>query len=409
LLGRARGSAVSADAERAYLASTLEGSTLSPPAFDTAGFERISALRAKMTSVSGVTADTLLPDATLTEHGLKFINEVTPGAEIARVMGVDASKVQDPVRVYGGMYHGKAPEELAQKILDESIARGAFDKSRIVLYVPSGSGHVNPMPVAASEYETLGDIASVAMQYGKKPSVKSLDKVDDATALFQSVLDKFHAHIDAMPEAGRPKLTAYGESLGAWSVQDTWLQSGVEGLRSSGLDEVINVGSPRFSGFRSRAIGLAGHKLDPTGTIFEFNDINELRALDRSARDGVRGYLLTHYNDPVNKFSPAMFVQRPEWLSRSENAMGVPRKMKWLPGVSGLQGVMDTINGTNPNAGILARTGHDYRADMAPVMAEVLGTGTTESQLSRINGALTQLELARVNMPKPTPRLAVAA
>ena len=406
VFGRARSSAVSPEAEAAYIAATREGVTSTPPPFDADNFTRLTQLRSEMSTVSGVTPGTLLPDSTVGTHGLKFLNEVTPGAEIARVMDVDPASVKDPIRVYGGMQHGATRAELAQKIFDEALAKGAFDRKHVVLYLPSGTGHVNPMPVAAAEYETLGDIASIGMQYGNKPSLQSVHKVDDARDLFRRVRDLFAEHAQSLPAEQRPTLTAYGESLGGWGMQDVFIETGPQGIAASGLDQVIGVGSPRFSKFRSDAIGMAGHRLDPTGTMFEFNDLSRLRELDPATREGVRGYLLTHYNDPVNKFSPTMLVQRPEWLRSPENGLGVPRKMKWLPGVSGIQGIMDMVNGVSPNPGVMLRTGHDYRADMAPVMAEVLRTGTTEQQLSRIGSALQQLELARANMPLPTPRLA---
>ncbi len=83
--------------------------------------------------------------------------------------------------------------------------------------------------------------------------------------------------------------------------------------------------------------------------------------------------------------------------------------MKWVPFVTGVQGAFDNANGITAPAGMLTRSGHDYRADMAPVMAEILQTGTTQPQLARIADSLAQLELARVHAPAPTPRLAQAA
>ncbi len=405
VLGRARASAVSVEAERAYLASTREGVPTSGAVFDPDRFATLTQQRRAMTTVSGVSAGTLLPDTELSAHGLKFLNEATPATEISRVMGTDVSAVKDPIRVYGGMHHAETRVELAQKIFDEALAKGAFDRKHVILYVPSGSGHVNPMPVAAAEYATLGDIASIGMQYNNKPSIQSVHKVGIGTELFDEVLKRFSAHIKTLPGDARPRLSAYGESLGAWSMQDAFLATGPQGIASRGLDQIVNVGSPRFSKLRSDAIGKAGHALDRSGTMFEFNDLSGLQALPAEQRVGVKAFLLTHHNDPVNKFSPTMFIQRPEWLGNVEHATGVPRRLKWMPGVTGVQGVMDTVNGTNPMAGILAKTGHDYRADMAPVMAEVLRTPTTKVQMAGINDALMQLELARVRMPQPTPRL----
>jgi uncharacterized membrane protein len=408
VFGRVRASAVSVEAEAAYNASLLQG-TAPAPAFDADRFADLTRMRGEMTTLSGMRAGTLLPDANVGKHGLKFLNEATPAAEIARIMDVDPSKVKDPIRIYGGMKNAATRDELAQLIFDEALAKGAFDRSRVMLYLPSGTGHVNPMPVAASEYALLGDVASVGMQYGNKPSIQSFHKVGDATDLFERVFSRFRDHIDSLPADRRPILGAYGESLGGWGMQDAFLDGGAEAVRASGLSPKLNVGTPRFSKFRDLVLGPGGQRLDPTGTVLEFNDVHQLRNLDASTRDGIRGYMLTHYNDPVSKFSPKLFLQRPEWLSQVDHATGVPRKMKWIPGVTGVQGVFDNANGITAAPGVLARSGHDYRADMAPVMAEVLRTGTTQKQLSRIAEALAQLELARKHAPEPIARLADTA
>ncbi|MCW2922547.1 MAG: putative rane protein [Thermoleophilia bacterium] len=410
VFGRTRSSAVSVEAERAYLASTggAQGSSANPVAFDAARFDEITRLRSQMTTVPALRPGALLPDGAAGGQGVKFLNEATPAAEIARVMGTDAASVKDPIRIYGGMQHAATHEQLAQQIFDEARTAGAFERGHVILYVPSGTGHVNPMPVAATEYLTGGDVASVAMQYGDKPSIQSFGKRDEAADLFRRVLTKFSDHIETLPAAERPKLMAYGESLGAWGIQDSFLTRGeVGGIADSGLDAIVNVGTPRFSKLRADAIGLSGQRLDDAGRMFEFNDVATLKALPAEQREGVRAFLLTHHNDPVNKISPRMFFTRPEWLAQAEHGTGVPRKMKWYPGVTGVQGLVDNANGARVVPGILEKTGHDYRAEMAPVMSEVIRSGASDAQLAGINGALNQLELARVHAPAPAIRIPV--
>lgn len=410
--GMPRMSGVSAEAERAYIAATggvMGHSAGNVATFDEAGHAALTTLREPMTSVSGRTAGTLLPDGAVGKAGLRFINEATPAVEIARVMGGDAASIKEPIRIYGGMQHAATRAELAEKIFQESLAKGAFDRANVVLYVPSGTGHVNPMPVTASEYLMRGDVASIGMQYGNKPSIQSFQHVDKATDLFDEVLTRFSRHIETLPADARPTLSVYGESLGAWGIQDTFLKSGVPGIAERGIDNVINVGTPRFSKLRAEAIGLGGHRMDASGAMFEFDNLDQLKALAPTQRDGVRAYLLSHYNDPVNKVSPTMLWQRPEWLASTEHATGVPRKMKWLPGVTGIQGLVDNANGATVIPGVLERTGHDYRADMAPVIAEIFRTPTTEAQMKGITGALNQLELSHVHAGAPAIRFPVAS
>jgi uncharacterized membrane protein len=397
---------MTAEQEAAYLAATggAQGTSRNLVAYDAGHFAELTRLRSEMTTVSGKVAGTRLPDGTVGTSGFRFINEATPASEIARVMGVDATQVKDPIRVYGGMQHAATREELAQKIFDEALDLGAFDRKRIMLYLPSGTGHVNPIPVAATEYLTLGDVASIGMQYNNKPSTMSLHKMGEATELFELVQKKFLDHIDTLPADSRPQIIRYGESLGGISLLKAFEGKGPGAVAAGANHKLISVGTPGFSSFRREAVG-AGYRLDATGTIFDFDNIDQLRALGASERAGVNTFMLTHYNDPVSRAHPAMLFSRPGWLGDPAQAMGIPRKMKYIPGVTGVQSIIDTMNGTKVVPGLLERTGHDYRADLAPVMANILDVNATEQQLSGITWGLNQLELARVNGTMPAALL----
>lgn len=406
LLGRPRATGVTAEAEAAYIASVggPQGSSKNLATFDSAGFEELTRLRAGMRTISGRAPGTRLPDGTVGMSGYRFLNEATPAATIASAMGVDAAAVKDPIRVYGGLRHGATREELAQKIFEEALELGAFDRRHVLLYLPSGTGHINPTAVAASEYLTLGDVASIGMQYGNKPSTMSLHKMKQATDLFKRVEAKFIEHIDTLPADRRPALVRYGESLGGVSLLKAFDATSPEAIGgAAGTSKLVAVGTPGFSEFRRTAVG-GGYRLDPGGTVFDFDNIAQLRELSSQQRAGVNTFMLTHYNDPVSRFTPTLFFKRPEWLRDADQAAGIPRKMKYAPGVTGLQSLIDTMNGTQVKPGILERTGHDYRADLTPVMAEIFGTPTTDEQLGSIVRGLNQLELARVKGAPPMPR-----
>lgn len=408
VLGRARATAVTPEAEAAYLAAVGGPQGRSKPiaTFDAARFEELSRMRAEMTTVSGKLPGTRLPDGTVGKSGFRFLSEVTPAAEIARTMGVDPSRVKDPIRIYGGLNHAATPEQLAQKIFDEALDHGAFDRRHLMLYLPSGTGHVNPMAVAATEYLTLGDVASVGMQYHNRPSVMSLHKIRDATELFERVQAKFLAHVDTLPAEQRPTVVRYGESLGGISMLRAFDEGGAASVGgATGGDKLLAVGTPGFSRFRREAVGSAGYRLDASRTLLEFDNLGQVTSLPAGDRAALRSYLLAHYNDPVSKFSPTLMFHRPGWLSSADEATGIPRKMKWVPGVTGVQSVVDTMNGAKVVPGILERTGHDYRADLAPVMAEVLGIRAGQRQMTGIVSALNQLELARVHGQLPAFRL----
>jgi hypothetical protein len=406
VFGSSRAGAMSAEQEAAYIAATggAQGTSRNLVTYDPERFAELTRLRGEMTTVSGKLPGTRLPDGTVGKSGFRFINEATPKSEIAAVMGVDPATVKDPIRVYGGMRHGVDHEELAQKIFDEANELGAFDRKHIMLYLPSGTGHVNPIPVAATEYLTLGDVASIGMQYNNKPSTMSLHKMGEATDLFERVQAKFLDHIETLPADRRPQIIRYGESLGGISLLKAFEGKGPGAVAAGGNHKLISVGTPGFSEFRRQAVG-GGYRLDATGTIFDFDHLEQLTALSPSDRAGVNTFMLTHYNDPVSRAHPSLLFKRPEWLSDPAQAMGIPRKMKYIPGVTGVQSIIDTMNGTKVVPGLLERTGHDYRADLAPVMANVLDIHATEDQLAGISHGLNQLELARVHGTLPAPHI----
>jgi uncharacterized membrane protein len=404
VFGHARPGAMTKEQEAAYIAATggAQGTSRNLVAYDPERFARLTQLRNEMTTVSGKVAGTRLPDGTVGTSGFRFINEATPKSEIAAVMGADPATVKDPIRVYGGMRHGATREELAQKIFDEAMDLGAFERRHIMLYLPSGTGHENPIPVAATEYLTLGDVASIGMQYNNKPSTMSLHKMGEATDLFERVHQKFLDHIATLPADRRPQVIRYGESLGGISLLKAFEGKGPAAVSNGANNKLISVGTPGFSSFRRAAVG-GGYRLDATRTIYDFDHLEQLASLAPEDRAGVSTFLLTHYNDPVARAHPSTLFMRPSWLGDTDQAMGIPRKMKYIPGVTGVQSIIDTMNGTKVVPGLLERTGHDYRADLAPVMANILDVNASEEQLRGISYGLNQLELARVNGSLPAP------
>lgn len=366
--------------------------------FDAAHHADIVALRRSVTTTSGG-AGSLLPAAGLDEKGVRFVSEVTPAAEIDRVMGVTGAR--DPIRIYGGMKHGATTDEIAGKVYDEMVRLRAFDRTSIHVYSPSGSGHVNPTAVQANEFLTRGDVASVTIQYNNQPSVKSLGKIGVGRDAHAAILRRITDHVRAMPEGTRPTVNIYAESMGAWSSQDVFRGRGLAGLREMGIDRAMWVGTPRTSAWKPEVLGRAGQTIDATGLVGEVSSPSALAKLPAEVRDRLRVTLLTHLNDPVAKYERSLFVAEPEWLRDAAAAGGVPAREKWFPFVTGLQTMIDAKNATKVLPGYFGASGHDYRAEVAPVLAEAFGHRATEEQLARITRELVQAELARVKVPLP--------
>lgn len=398
ILGRTRASAVSPEQAEAYARTMTAGVPDTTVPFDEAAHGRLQELRAGMTTISGG-PDSLLPREPISPSGVRFLGEATPAAEIERVLDLAPGSATEPIRIWDGIQHGATVEERADLIFQEAKRMGAFEREHVVLFAPTGSGYIYPQTIASGEYVTKGNIASIAMQWNDKASAQSYGKVPDATKLFDQVIQKFTDHIATLPDGSRPRLTMSGDSLGGKALHNVFAGHGGTGIEARGVDAVFTVGNSRNGAFRLETLGAEGHGFDVTGKVFEMDHPSQLAALPAEQKEQVRAFLLSHHNDPLGKVTPHLLFERPDWLTKVDNGIGVPAKMKWMPGVTGLHGLGDMWNGANLKPGDFTRVGHDYRADMAPLVNEVLRADTPAPTMSRIQDALVQLELARKHVP----------
>ena len=140
----------------------------------------------------------------------------------------------EPIRVFVGYSAARTDEERVQLAIDELHRTGAFDRSILLVGCPAGNGYVNTLPLEIIDYLTLGDGAAVAVQYGRLPSFLTLQRVTRGGAVQRLLLEGIAAVLADRPPELRPRIVVYGESLGAWAGQDTFLHQGVAGLDELG-------------------------------------------------------------------------------------------------------------------------------------------------------------------------------
>ena len=97
---------------------------------------------------------------------------------IPTVMGEPATAT--PIQVYIGLDSAPTHRERVALAMAELDRTGAWDRSLLMLVSPTGSGYVNYCAIASAQYFTRGDMASVTLQYSKRPSPLSLGKVKGA-------------------------------------------------------------------------------------------------------------------------------------------------------------------------------------------------------------------------------------
>jgi uncharacterized membrane protein len=276
-----------------------------------------------------------------------------------------------PIRVYVGLNAADTPEARAQLAFDELQRLGGFDRSVLVIAMPTGSGWLDPGGMDTLDYIAQGDVATVSVQYSYLPSPVSV-VVDPAKGLAeaQALFDIIYRHWTALPDEARPKLYLHGLSLGAFLSQET---VPLLDLYADPIDGALWVGSPFLSEFW-RLVAARRNPDSPAwrprfGNGSLVRTLNQEGGLDTFDADWgpMRFVLLQYGSDPIVFFDWSLAWSRPDWLS-GERAPDVSPEMRWIPVVTLFQVAMDMAVAV----GTLGY-GHDYIArHYIPAWAETL-------------------------------------
>ena len=98
-------------------------------------------------------------------------------------------------------------------------------------------------------------------------------------------------------------------------------------------------------------------------------------------------FLLSHHEDPIVKFEPALAVETPRWLEEPREP-GVPRGLRWRPMGTFLNVGVDLKNSTDVVPGVFVARGHDYRADLARFTSLAFDLPADEPTMRNIERAL---------------------
>ncbi len=306
----------------------------------------------------------IVPWSRLGRQGRRFITNTPSRDDIANVMGVPA--VSDPIRVFVGFDAARTAEDRVALAMEELRRTHAFDRKILIASCPAGTGYVNTLPMEVADFATLGDCASVAVQYARLPSLLAIQNTSAGAEHHRLLLQAIKDELDARPPGKRPVVAVYGESLGAWAGQDAFIDADIAGLDALGVDYALWVGTPHYSKWRRQAL-VEGST--PEGSVQEIDGPDEL--------DGFvgmrRATLLTHWNDPVAMMHASLLYREPWWITERPRRPTVSEDQVWIPVVTALQTVVDTFNATNPTPGVFRATGHDYRLDLPPVTVAAFG------------------------------------
>ena len=342
--------------------------------------------------VSG-SSESLVPWRTMGREGRRHVVTVLSKDQITKTMGKPAKA--DPIRVFVGLESARTELERVDLAIKELHRTGAFDRELLVAVSPTGTGYVNYVTIEACEYFTLGNCATVTLQYSKRPSPMSLDRVWAGRKQFRMLLSAIRRELYKRDPDDRPRLVVFGESLGAHTSQDAFLNGGTQALEDAGVERALWIGSPHLSKWKAQVLGEARADVDRS-LVIDVDNFGEIEELPKEQREKLRYVMITHHNDGVGLFGADLIFQQPPWLAEPElRPPSVPRWMRWAPIVTAVQTVVDMQNAMNVVPGEFVANGHDYRADLARFVREVYALPATDEQIERVEDAMRQYELER--------------
>jgi uncharacterized membrane protein len=328
----------------------------------------------------------------LSREGVRFVNMALSRQEIADVTGAPIAQVKAPVRAFAGLASGQTVDVRVDLVMEDLARLGAFERSVLCVASPTGSGYVNYVAIETLEYLTRGDCATVALQYSLRPSFLSLDRVAMGREQNRALLHALEWRLLALPEDRRPRLVGFGESLGAHTMQDAFLHEGTSGLRRVGMDRALFLGTPAGSKW-AKQWRADPERTDPGGEVAEIASYQEWLALDGGDRARRRYVLLSHHEDPITRFAPALVVQQPGWLGpAASRPPGISPLACWYPLTTFVLTLVDVKNAMNVTPGTFFARGHDYRADLARMVSEAYRLPAGDAELLAIERALRRRE-----------------
>ena len=296
-------------------------------------------------------------------QGRRFVGGGPTKAQLTEYNGPDA---EDPIRVYAGLSSANTAEARAELAVAELKRTNAFDKDVLVIATATGTGWLDPYVMDSLEYMHNGKTAIVSQQYSYLPSWISFlvdqDRAHEAgRVLYDAVLEEWMKQ----PQEQRPKLIAYGLSLGSFGAQDAF--SGVNDIRRN-LDGALFTGTPNEATLWRNITNNRDKESPEWQPVYRSaqsvkfastkEDINKIHPVENN--DNPRILFLQHANDPVVWFSFDLIFNKPDWLNEPRGRAVSPQT-RWYPVITFLQVGLDQAIAASAPLG----EGHYYQ-DTAP-------------------------------------------
>ena len=312
------------------------------------------------------------------------------GPTVAQLTEFNGSPATEPIRAYAGLNSAKGIRATAELAARELEREGGLKRKVIAVATTTGTGWINAAEADSLEYMYNGDTAIVSMQYSFLPSWLSflVDK-ENARQAGQALFEAVDKRVRALPEAQRPKIVVFGESLGSFGGEAPFLSPNNIIARTDGA---------LFSGptFQNTMRDDITDNRDPgspewlpifdNGANVRFAARPDNLALPDTPWGSPRIAYLQHASDQIAWFNPNLLFAEPDWL-REPRGYDVSGDMNWIPVVTFLQVSADMAVAVDVPDG----HGHRYVKDVVNAWAAVMQPpGWTPEKTERLRGRVTQ-------------------
>jgi uncharacterized membrane protein len=316
--------------------------------------------------------------------GLQGRNFIGRGPDAAALEQFSGKPAKEPIRVYAGVESAPTAEERASLAVKELDRTGAWSRKVLVVMGTTGTGWIEPQSADSLEYLWNGDTAEVTIQYSYLPSWISFlvdkQRAEDAgQALFKAV----RARWAQLPAAQRPRLLAYGLSLGSFAQQAAFPSVDAVTSQTGGA---VFIGTPNDTALwrdveRGRDAGSPEWQpVIAQGQTVRFAASPKDYAHPAGPWNEPRLLYLQHASDPVVWWYWSILWSRPDWLAEPRGP-DVNSKSIWFPFVSWVQVTVDQFHGT----GVPNGHGHNYGNMMASAWAQIARPpGWTDAETVRL-------------------------
>lgn len=296
---------------------------------------------------------------------------VSGGPTVEDLTSFNGAPATEPIRAYAGMDSADDIHATAEMAARELLRTGGLSRKVVAVATTTGTGWINEAEASALEYMYNGDTAIVSMQYSFLPSWISfiVDK-ENARQAGQALFEAVDELIRTLPEADRPQLVVFGESLGSFGGEAPFLSLNNLVARTNGA---------LFSGptFNNTIWTELTRTRDPGSPMWLpiFENGESVRFVARPENLGrpdspwsaPRVVYMQHASDPIAWWTPDLLFREPDWL-REPRGYDVSPRMNWIPVVTFLQVSADMAVAVDVPDG----HGHRYVRDVVNAWAAVL-------------------------------------